>query len=384
MNYVITKYTKYITLLFFVLSCLSFAFTLRSAYYSCFDFKTLTDVSRCLLNGYDIYDSNVINKFKILPTYEPSCYLFLMPFLFVSWEKAKLLWIGLNIVLTVLLVKDITELYLEKKHFPYLLGLVILSQPWRTHMHVGQCVIWSLYFFVLSIKLEKKGMTVRSGLALTLSLFKFHLIIPMLLFFVLYKRKWKNVLIASAFQFIILLIISAYVKASPVQLLLGPLKYTKTLTGKIETGYLDVFAFWGRLIDSSTSLSILSGLIIITVLIHVLLNKNIKDELGILTITSMISSILMYHRSYDYLVIVFSFSWILNSRNNINVNLVAFSIGVYLVGFCSFHYFEYIPSLQYIAELMQGTYFLTILSISWYLSIFALISQMKKGNVKCE
>lgn len=385
-------------LLKFLLGAL-FLFGLFNAVYS--SLMNSTDLqehwvnTKSLISGSNIYDESVyqqisssaasqygLKPYDMYPIYPVSCYFMLTPFALMNWTTAKITWLLLSLLLTFLLAKDISNLFCSGKHFPLLLAALVCSIPWRHHVIYGQNAIWSLYFFVLSIKLNGQNKTFLSGLSLALALFKYSLIGPMCLFFLVYKRVWKNILIAIGFHGVVLFFFSIYLHQSIFYLLVTPLLWCAHKSGG---GAYDFFGFWTLLNGHPFWIPYVGSGILLAALTFILTRKNIYDDAGILALTAMVSTILTYHSMNDYVVVVFPIAWIL-TLEKWDKSLSVFLIGVFLIGYLRGHYFHldwhqfnaYISGDTGNPEGVTTTHwgFKTLYTASyslfWYLSIFIL------------
>jgi Glycosyltransferase family 87 len=392
----------------FLLTAL-FAFGLFNAVYS--SITDSTDLqehwfnTKNLISGSNIYDDAVYNQiasaaasqyslkpYDMYPIFPPSCYAILTPFALMNWQAAKISWLVLSLLLTFLLAKELSNMFCSGKHFPLILAALVCSIPWRQHILYGQNAIWSLYFFILSVKLNGQKKTFLSGLALALALFKYSLIGPMCLYFLVYKRVWKNLLIAAGIHGAVLCFFSLYLHQSILYLILTPLKWCGHKSGG---GAYDLFGFWSLLNGHPAWIPYIGTLLALAALVFVLSRKNLKDEAGVLTLAAMVSTMLIYHSMNDYVVLVFPVAWLL-AQPKWDKGLVLFCVGIFLVGYLRGHYFHFSwqPSHAYVgadattatpSTLTTGhwtfkTYYAASYSLFWYLSIAILGTRLVRAS----
>lgn len=351
--------------------------------------------TKSLISGSNIYDESVyqqisssaatqygLKPYDMYPIYLPSCYFMLAPFALMNWTMAKVSWLLLSLLLTFLLAKDISNLFCSGKYFLLLLAALVCSIPWRHHIVYGQNAIWSLYFFVLAIKLSGQNKTFLSGLSLALALFKYSLIGPMCLYFLIYKRVWKNLLIAIGLHGAVLCLFSVFLHQSIFYLLITPLKWC---AHKSSGGAYDLLGFWNLLNGHPAWIPYIASGIVLLVLVFILTRKYINDDAGILALTAMVSTILTYHSMNDYIVLVLPIAWVL-TQEKWDKSLSFFLIGVFLVGYLRGHYFhlDWHPFNAYVsgdagnpegvltAKWGFKTLYMASYSLFWYLSIFIL------------
>ncbi len=107
-----------------------FLFALLTSVYSAL--RVSTDLqdhwvnTKALISGSNIYDDMVYNQvssmatsqyglppYDVYPIYPPSCYAMLAPFAMMNWTMAKTSWLILSLILTFLLVKELSSSFLE-------------------------------------------------------------------------------------------------------------------------------------------------------------------------------------------------------------------------------------------------------------------------------
>ncbi|MGH7739852.1 MAG: glycosyltransferase family 87 protein [bacterium] len=303
------KWLSLIPILFSITYCLFPAFLTGGFEY---DFHTTWMNAKNLIHGVNIYDEGIhktisdycFKNFHLYPAdTEPrffaSCFALLYPFTLARWETAKWIWLFINFTLTVLLSFEISRSFCSKKYFFFLLAALICSIPWRENCYCGQNAIWSIYFFVLSIKYEEKRNDFLSGVFLALSLFKYSLTIPLCFYFLAHKRVWRNIAWAAGIHLALNLFFSYFLHKSIFYLLWAPFHWILKGTNPNDTGY-SLFKFFSLLkINSNWVPLAVSGLIFTSLIIWIF-KKRSKDNLGILALLSMIVAIASYHGLYDY------------------------------------------------------------------------------------
>ncbi len=344
--------------IFSLFYCIHATFVAKGASY---DLRNYLFNAKFLLNGQNIYSTDVykqvsalaisacdfVDPFDVCPRYPPSCYSFLAPFTLVNWITAKWLWLLLNLILTCLLAKEISTLFCSKKHFLFLLVAMVCSIPWRDDIYWGQNAIWSLCFFILSLRLSEGKKPFFSGLALALALYKYSLTLPMCFYYLVYKRVWKNVLVAFGFHLILNGLISVWFHQPIFYFSTAFIKWCSN--GIINSGEYDLFAFWALLHGKPVWIPYLISCLSLLLLILVLIKANHTDDLGVFTLTALISSIWVYHCDADDIVFILAIAWILE-RKTMSLSHILFSSGISLIAFLKYHYF----TLDYLRPFQQG------------------------------
>jgi hypothetical protein len=244
--------------------------------------------------------------------------LLLTPFSFLSWPLAKVLWLICNLlfmiaipymVFQVLPKSDLLNIY-DK----LILWLAFISFfGTRNIAGNGQTslLIFALMMIAL-IVLSKHGLL--AGLALGLALSKYSLSLPIFIFLLL-KRKFRVVFIATGVQIFGLLVLSLITRTSPFQILQG---YIQIL--RIHSGLPGIHL--STLFPQQNLLALVATLLMTVIVTVFLLKGRIKigtlsghgmtsndiqlEDLITVTILVLWTLLVAYHRAYDtFLAILF-------------------------------------------------------------------------------
>jgi hypothetical protein len=138
-----------------------------------------------------------VHAFYLRPPFEA---LFFLPFTYVSYRAAYTLWIVTNLVLLVVvafLIQSSTGVTSAVYQFLRVradVGLILVFflsfAPTIGCLELGQDSILMLLVYTLAFVALRRGAEFRAGCVLACGLFKFHLIIPFILMFLL-RRKWS-------------------------------------------------------------------------------------------------------------------------------------------------------------------------------------------------
>jgi hypothetical protein len=353
-------------------------FQYNSAHEGSVNFHEFWDSTRALFQGYNIYDPAVFQKFNLLSPYLPNSFVFFFPFTLLSLRLARALWLALNLLFTILLARQISVLFWDKKHFLLLLALICCSAPWGNLIHFGQCTLWALCFFLLALQWDREGRPILSGLAIAFCLLKYFLTAPLLLYFLVYRRSWKNVAVAAGIHAILFGVFCVYLKMSPWDLFRAPFLISKTF-GTAQFGFLDLSSFWLRITGKSMGLPyLLSALPVAGAWIWLLNRNRGKDDLGMMALTAMAGLTILYHNLYDFLGAIFPLVWFLKGFPAKRETMVL-TVGVVVlwVLYLSSHYLEFFPRMYWLMDLMRGDGYLLFVSLLWYLGLGCLWFQLK-------
>jgi len=356
-------------------------FRYNSAHVGSIDFNAFLVSARYLWNGINIYDPAIYQKYKLDMPYLPNSFVFFFPFLPLSLSLGRWIWLALNLLFTVLIAREISDSFLERKHLFLLTTLLICSAPWGNMIHFGHCTLWSFYFFLLALRWDRENRPLLSGLAIALCLLKYALTGPMLLYFLVYRRSWKNVAVAAGIHGIVFGVFCLYLKLSPWDLFMGPLRLAKDINAS-SYGYLDLYMFWFRIMGRPMPyLYLLSALLVAGAWVWVLYQQNKqsrKDDLGMLALTAMAVLTILYHNFYDYVGVLFPLAWFLEKfPSQRRWAVLAIGLPLFWVFYVSQHYFEFFPHMEGLMAFMKSDGYLIFLSLLWYLGLGLLWFQLK-------
>lgn len=228
----------------------------------------------------------------------PSLLWLLFPFTLFTPQTANILWAFFNLVCGAVFLYCIRKTFLEeltKEEFLFTTAIFLSGTPLRNCLAMGQHTLFSMAFFMLSILLARKGKRTAAGLLLSISYFKYVLVVPIALYYV-YKR-WFKELIISVIPHIVLTFFSAWwLQESFFDMLIQPLKVSAKLA---DEGAIDL----GRWIGNGTFSMALAVVLGMALAILVLFIPKGYDKEVIATLV-LVSLILMYHRFYDFFILV--------------------------------------------------------------------------------
>jgi hypothetical protein len=149
-------------------------------------------------------DGNYYDGAGALFTYPPFTIPLISPLVILSFERARLLWLGINLLATgvsIHLVLSYFNSWPAKVKF-YLALLVLSLAPFRVTLRVGQISLIVTALLLGTLLAQKRERKYLAGVLLGLSLCKFTLSFPFFLYF-LWKKEWK--ILAAAISVMMLL-----------------------------------------------------------------------------------------------------------------------------------------------------------------------------------
>ena len=242
----------------------------------------------------------------------PSLLWILFPYTLLPPLAARYAWLFSNLVFTALLAWLFYKLFFKpgnRDEFIIVTLAMISGMPWRNHIGVGQHTIFALTFFLLSVILCKSAkdntggrkwlLFFLSAFCLAVSFFKYTLTAPLALYYV-YKRRY-DILGLAVLPHIILTAFSArWLNDSFMNMIKKPLQVASWLAGG---GSLDIGAVIGSISPSLASKSVLlTGVFMALLFVYVLMIPAGFDR-ELLTVLTLWSMVITYHRIYDYFVL---------------------------------------------------------------------------------
>ena len=262
------------------------------------------------INPYDesLNSSGIADKLGLTEFYGdveanqfPSLLILLVPFTLVRPYVANIVWAVLNVILTVVFLVLMKKLFFSKiDNWMWLcLSCIMLAGlGWRNNIGNGQHTIFAFAFFIIAVWLSEKEHPILAGLALALSLFKYTLIIPLAVYLI-YKKKYKEIGVSAAFHIVLTCVGAWWIGDSLINVIIKPLKISSALS---SSGYID----FGSVLSLPSAVSMLLALVIcIGILILAFMRTETEDHALVLyTIISYVSLIVIYHRAYDFFILI--------------------------------------------------------------------------------
>jgi hypothetical protein len=239
-------------------------------------------------------------------TQMPSAVLLFAPIALPSFETAKILWIVVNFSATPAFVLLAVRLFhlgrLGAFGLAALTLLFVASMPWRIAIGNGQYCLIAMTLFLIALHFYRERRLGLATLFSALALVKYTLVLPFFALF-LHRKKDTALVLAGA-----LLIHAGLTVAAG--LLVGErpdvlVRQSLTIAGSItEAGAYDLFAFQARVApELGRAVPIALSALLIALTVSICWGKEVGSrELAALSIVSIV---IVYHRSYDAIVLLF-------------------------------------------------------------------------------
>ena len=246
-----------------------------------------------------------INPYHLGLTQPPSAVLLFAPLTLSSFETAKVVWIAVNLAATVAFVILSVRLFHPGRLSPFglvaLTLLLIASMPWRITIGNGQYGLVAMALFLASLHFYRKRRLAPATLFLALALVKHTLVLPFCALFLERKRDTAVILAGALLIHLALTVLAGHlVGERPDALLLQSVIAAASIA---EAGAYDLFSFLGRVAPELGRIApAIASALVIALTVAMCWRRVGTRELAALSIVSII---IVYHRSYDAFVLMF-------------------------------------------------------------------------------
>lgn len=239
-------------------------------------------------------------------TQMPSQVLLFAPVALASFETAKGLWILVNFAATPAFVLLSARLFRPDRFGAFglaaLMLLFVASMPWRITIGNGQYCLIAMTLFLVALHFYRKRRLGLATLFSALALIKYTLVLPFFALF-LHRKKDTALVLAGALLIHAGLTVMAglLVGERPDVLVRQSLTIAASIT---EAGAYDLFAFQARVApELGRAVPMALSALIIALTVAMCWWKEVGSrELAALSIVSIV---IVYHRSYDAIVLMF-------------------------------------------------------------------------------
>ncbi len=232
----------------------------------------------------------------------PSLLMLLLPMTVFSPYTAKIVWMALNLLFTAGIVWLLRRTFFEDTDiFDYaaLSLLMIAGTPYRNQLGVGQHTLFSFFFFMLAVYIDKKaadkpdiGKSVLMSICLAVSYFKYTLTAPLALYFI-FRKRYRQFAASLVIHIVLTGIAALWLGKSYIYMITAPLKVASVL---VSEGGLDLGVF----IKGGYSFAAAAVIAALLVYLAVRIPKDRKALL--FSILVLWSLVMTYHRTYDFFV----------------------------------------------------------------------------------
>ena len=335
---------KAVIIILFLMAAGSLALGVKKGLGSGVDFQW--DSAKLLVNRIDPYEAS-LNADSPYHTSEygaveanqfPSLLWLLLPYTFLGARAAAAAWLFSNLFFLggiIILLRYTFWKRIEKLDFMLLIGILLASGSVRSQIHLGQHSLFAFFFFLLAVWLSEKNRRMGAGLALAVSYFKYSITAPLMLYF-LYKKRYREIIVSVIPHILLTFFSSWWLGTDPFTLLILPVRQSSLLTA---SGFADLSSVFGKLGYDGGLLNLCTVLIFAGLFIWIISGKNQLTEYGTLCVLAVWSLVFMYHRRYDYFLLVlplaalFMYEWKTKVSNVIwMAGNIWLSVGILLLG----------------------------------------------------
>ena len=234
----------------------------------------------------------------------PSAVVFLLPLAYLKPYTANFVWLVCNILFSFAIVMLVKYLFFDKLYvgtnntliYIIFAAVFLAGTPLRNSIGNGQNNIISFFFLLLSLWLSEKDHRVLAGISLSATLFKYTLTVPLFLYYI-YKRKYKEIIIAAIIHILLTLFASVWLGASPVELIIMSLRVSSNLSAQGMYDICSVFTIQGITVSAML-------FIIMAAFVYYCSVKLPGHDNDVIAMLAVFALIFVYHRIYDYFVLI--------------------------------------------------------------------------------
>ena len=272
-----------------------------------------------------MYDQNGV--------YAQGLFVILIPFTYIGWDNAKLVWSILNIILAILIPLLLCKKFdLSKFQTMLIVNLFLISTVFRIHIGYGQQTLLTLFFLILPFINNSKLSVIFSGI----SFFKFNIGYALFLYF-LSLKKIKNIVLSAIPCIIGWLVYCLLTDTNLIKNLFQPLQLL-LFWDEGKAFPVTFFSLLKNINNFPQILALVIPLILnFLIIIHI---KKFSDNLYKLSILCLSALAFMPHQIHDYVLLVplLIFS-IKNFDKNISkINIIFIFYFFYFLRIISFVY----------------------------------------------
>ena len=238
----------------------------------------------------------------------PSCLMLLAPFTLLPQLTANYVWDVCNLLFTATFLLLVWKLWLKEKGagvFWVVTCLFLAGMPWRNLVGNGQHLMFSLSFFIASIWAAERRRFWLAGILLAFSMFKYTTTAPMALVFIC-RRELKPLIVCGVMHIAMTLWAGWWLDECPVALILQAFTAGSML---VAQGQADIASLVVSLSSSKADARFwaFAGYVIwgFVCAFVALWRRHDNDWYLRLTILAIASNVLCYHRSYDFVTLIF-------------------------------------------------------------------------------
>lgn len=261
------------------------------------------------LQGEDPYqwyfDGRLFQGVHVDATQAPSTIAFILPYGFFSHETGNLLWDVSNVIFLFAFLFFVWRTFFPEDGYTALVLFAVfaMGSPCRTCIGNGQHGLFSLACFAAAYwAMERRKSFWIVGFLMAGSLFKYTFAVP-LAFIFLFRRQWKAMLVCAGIHTGLTLALGWWTGSNPVELVLRSVKVGRTMiTAGGEADWAG-FATWLGMADVGGVA--LAGYAFFGALLFLCALTGPRDALLKLSTFAVIANVMVYHRVYDFVTLIF-------------------------------------------------------------------------------
>ena len=243
----------------------------------------------------DVYLQMEANQF-------PSLLMLLIPYTFLPPLTARYAWIVSNLIFTAGIILLLRKTFLktaDRDVFIAFMLLMIAGTPYRNQLGVGQHSLFAFFFFLLAVWCDERedGRASFAGTVICLFIcyFKYTLTVPLCLYFI-YRKRYLQIAVSVVMHVILTVFAAWWLNDSVINMIVKPLKVSGALAAE---GCID-FGVW---LNGSIVAYVLAFAVMLLLFIMALKLPAGMDN-GYISVLTLWSLIITYHRIYDFFLMI--------------------------------------------------------------------------------
>lgn len=241
-----------------------------------------------------------------------SVLVMLIPFTFFEPMTANCIFLIFNLICTLGCFVLIKKLFFSENNNIFtnicIGAFFLIGTPWRNNVGNGQHTIFSFFFFLLCLYFSERKQWFESGISLAIAFFKYTLTVPMALYLI-YKRKIKELAVSVIIHIVFLFMSSIWLRKPMIEMIVDPLKKS---VGLAQHGSYDI----GATFDLGQYGMLITIVLLLGLFVYMLFGKFKGTDEEMLSLLTMFSLIIVYHRIYDYFVLIIPLIVVLKYNDN--------------------------------------------------------------------
>ncbi len=337
------------------------------------------DAERPLFLKRDLADGSLVLKRGIPTAYPPTCFVLLVPIVWLPWHVAHHVWLGISLMafgLTVLSLVSLIDFHWQEKRTYLFLALALALAPFHTGLAAGSIVIVAVGFCALGVLRADQQWDVTTGVLFGVAIgLKPQIGLPFLVYYLL-RRRWRVVATTVTVLAILAVIAAFHLAMSHTPWLdnyrydnrvlfahgsLGDFTESNPLRFSLVNLQVLLYTFVPDRTGANVAALVVAGALGAFWLYLLLRRADSKNELLALGALIVLSLLPVYHRLYDASLLIFPLAWSLAAWSGSRKELAKGTLLLILVFL--------VPGGSALEQLQHTTYLIGLQHSWWWAHI---------------